>query len=250
VITAAAYGFSIEGLPETPWLALEEAEGWARVTFNRLPALGDEVRADVATLRVDVGEPLDADRIIHPVLAYAALELAVPRGIDAMHAGAILVDGRAWGIVGTKESGKSTLLAAAAASGITVLSDDVLVTEGARRCLAGPRCIDLRPESARHLGGGAPVRDSTRTRVTLPPAPAEAPLAGLVHLAWGERTEAVPLAPTQRLAPLAVRRAEDRWPRAGHVPLELAQLPAFELRRPRRWDQLARSVDVLAAALA
>ncbi len=157
----------------------------------------------------------------------------------------MLVDGAAWGVVGAKEAGKSTLMYACHLGGASVLTEDVLVLAG-RTAFAGPRCIDLRVPAPDAVA----VRDG-RHRVTLPPCPAEAPLAGFVHLAWHDApaaTRALDLA--GRLRRLAdERRGDARW-RGDVELLDLAALPAFELRRPRAGDPRAAVEALLAACSA
>jgi hypothetical protein len=170
--------------------------------------------------------------------------LVESRGIDAMHGGALLTDAGALAVIGPREAGKSSLLAQCHRDGVQVASDDIIVLDG-MRCLAGPRCIDLRDEPARRLGPGVPVRNATKQRIALPPVPAETELAGVVHLAWGASLELVPLRPSERLIRLAERRAVEMWPRSRSLVLDLAALPAFELRRPHGLDSLATSAALL-----
>ena len=92
---------------------------------------------------------------------------------ESFHAGAVVVEGGAWAILGDKEAGKSSTLAHLALNGYTVLSDDVLVLERGS-VFAGPRCIDLRAEPARRLGAREPlavVGMRERFRIELGPAP-------------------------------------------------------------------------------
>lgn len=63
-----------------------------------------------------------ATYLLGPVLGYA-LRL---RGVLALHASAVLIDGRAVALVGPSGAGKSTTAAAFAAAGTPVLTDDVL----------------------------------------------------------------------------------------------------------------------------
>ena len=86
---------------------------------------------------------------------------------------------------------------------------------------------------------------ATKQRIALPPVPAETELAGVVHLAWGASLELVPLRPSERLIRLAERRAVEMWPRSRSLVLDLAALPAFELRRPYGLDSLATSAALL-----
>jgi len=243
---AAAFGFRIVGTPGEPWLAVRDCEDWPLLTFERDPELPQTggVRVDAASLRARVPENWSDEHMLHPGLALAALDLAPVRGIDSVHAGAVLGPDGAWALVGTKEAGKSTLVGHFAALGAEVLTDDVLALEG-DRCLAGPRFVDLRPTAAERMRGTIAARGGTRGRLLLPPAPASARLAGFVYLAWGDELALDPLPAPERLRRLAARRAEDRWPADSSLLLDLAALPAFELRRPKRWDLLDETAEVL-----
>lgn len=204
---AGAFGFLVDGLAPTPWLAVLGGETMPRLDARDAP-----------------GEGL---YVVQPGVAHLALRALRPLGRVALHAAAILVDGAAWALLGTRMTGKSTLAYACHRAGVTVLTEDVLVLEG-RRAFAGPRCLDLRiPVEGAELG-----RDG-RHRVTLPPAPAEAPLAGVVHLRWGGETEPAmrALQPGDRLRRLAdASRGDAPW-RGDVELLEVAALPGYELAR-------------------
>jgi hypothetical protein len=246
---AAAFGFRIEGTPGLPWLAAHGAAHWPVLRFERDPELSEGVVVDTDTLRARVPGSCSDEELLHPSLALAALDMAPARGVDAMHAGALLGPEGAWAMVGTKEAGKSTLLGHFAAAGAEVLTDDVLVLDGCR-CLAGPRFVDLRPTAAARMRGTILARGGTRRRLPLPPAPAEVELAGFVYLAWGADLALEPLPAPERLKRLADRRAEDRWPAEPSLLLDLAALPAYELRRPKRWDALEASEKALGGLIA
>ncbi|MFL5884722.1 MAG: hypothetical protein ACJ77M_06590 [Thermoleophilaceae bacterium] len=246
----AAYGFRIEGAPGTPWLAVHGADRWPLLTIERDPEQPDGpfLQVDDDRLRATVRADCSDDELLHPGLAWAPLLLAERRGIDALHAGAVLGHDGAWAFVGTKEAGKSTLLAHLAAVGAMVLTDDIVVFEG-DDVLAGPRFVDLRPPAARRLAATADVRGGTRSRVVLPPAPAAVPLAGFIHLSWGSELALEPLRAPARLERLHARRNQDGWPKHPPLLLDLAARPAYELRRPCRWESLAASADALAGLL-
>ena len=63
-----------------------------------------------------------ATYLLGPLLGFA-LRM---RGVLALHASAVLIDGRAVALIGPSGAGKSTMAAAFAAEGIPVLSDDVV----------------------------------------------------------------------------------------------------------------------------
>ena len=246
MLSAAAYGFRIAGGPGDGWLALHDADRWPLLTLasDASVSLEDQALVDWGELRAGVCAELPHDEILHPVLGRMLPLLAETRGIDALHGGALLAGGAAWAVLGAREAGKSSLLAQCHRDGAQVATDDIITLEQLR-CLAGPRCIDLRAEPARRRGPGISVRDGTKQRIMLPPVPAEAELAGVIYLAWGPDVELVPLRPSESLARLAAQRAEEGWPRSASLVLDLAALPAHELRRPRELDSLAPSAALL-----
>ena len=129
--------------------------------------------------------PPDRD-LVYPYLAPAAAVAARWMGRDSFHAGAVVVGGGAWAILGDNENGKSTTLAWLALHGHPVLTDDLLVVDG-EAALAGPRCIDLREETSERLGVGEPlgvVGQRERWRLALGVVPAQVLLRGFVTLAW------------------------------------------------------------------
>lgn len=93
-----------------------------------------------------------ATYLLGPVLGFA-LRL---RGVLALHASAVLIDGRAVAVVGPSGAGKSTTAAAFAAAGVPVLADDVLaVRTVGDDAMAFPsyRVLRLWGESERMLFG-------------------------------------------------------------------------------------------------
>jgi hypothetical protein len=239
---AGAYGLRVAGLEPTEWLAVEGAGDWPELRFE-LDGAATEV--DPARMRATVAAGTPLAEVVHPTLARLGWQLALSRGRDALHAGALLGAAGAWGVVGTKEAGKSTLLGACARAGLDVMSDDALFLDGGS-CFAGPRCIDLRPGRADLLEGTTPVRPATpRHRLTLAPVVGEAPLAGLLFLEWGEAPELERLGPSAATERLLQRRASDRLPRDPEVLMGLAGLPAYLLRRSRSWDELDATVELV-----
>ena len=61
------------------------------------------------------------EELAHPHLAPVGAIFALWAGRESLHAGAFVADGRAWGVLGTREAGKSTLLAALHAAGLVAL---------------------------------------------------------------------------------------------------------------------------------
>lgn len=93
-----------------------------------------------------------ATYLLGPVLGFA---LRV-RGVLALHASAVVLDGRAVALVGPAGAGKSTTAAAFAAAGVPVLADDVLalrVVDGRWMAYSAYPVLRLWDESERLLFG-------------------------------------------------------------------------------------------------
>lgn len=268
-----AYGLQITGLDDAALLGeLPRGRAWplVRVRQAPLPAAGSSpsserswvdrdsarvglkgggcaavVRATgTATMLMVDGE--STDRLAHPFLSVVGVLFAGWQGHDALHGGAFVADGGAWALLGDRGSGKSTLLAGLALGGHPVLADDLLV-EVDGNVLAGPRCVDLRPDAREQLTPEAivqPVRGKARRRLLLDAAIPQAPLRGWILLSWGPQLRIRQVGPAERLEALAAQRC------AGTGLLALAELPAWELQRPRTWDSFettAKLVRELAA---
>lgn len=200
-------------------------------------------RTSVFTMR---SAPSDAE-LAHPYLAATAAIAARWDGWQSFHAGAFVVAGRAWGVIGDRGLGKSSLLAALGGLGVPVLSDDVLVLRDGR-AMAGPRCVDLREHAARELGIGRSigvVGTRERWRIMLAPVDAEVPLAGWVTLDWGPEAVIERIAPADRFPLLLDNLTVVLEPPDPPAILALASLPMLTLRRPRRLDRLTASAELL-----
>jgi hypothetical protein len=167
-------------------------------------------------------------------------------GRMAFHAGAFISGKSGWAVVGDRQDGKSTLMAALALAGLPVLGDDTLVLDG-MRCLSGVRCVDLRPDAAAGLGvrdSVVTVRRGARERLFLDPPPREAPLAGWLFLKWADELSIRALPTAERIARIA---SSQGWHRRGVTHpaglLDFAALPAWELSRPREWAHLPQVVE-------
>ena len=112
--------------------------------------------------------------------------------------------------------------------------------------MAGPRCIDLRPD-AKGFGLGVAVRPSDpRNRIALPPIAAEHPLVGLIHLEWSPaETTVEPLDHREAIKRLLILRSDKGYPRDPRALLDLAALPTLVLRRPRSMNGLDASVELM-----
>lgn len=204
-----------------------------------------EVDRRRARATIHTTKPVDERDLVHPYLASPAGVIAQWNGRVAVHAGGAVVDGGAWVLLGDKESGKTTTLLELHRRGYAVVADDMIVV-GRGATFAGPRCLDVRPDTAERLGDGtgtAVVRDGTRTRVALPPVPPQVPLRGWIVLREADAVAVRPVPIENRLPSL--RSQLMMGARAADAGLELLAAPMWELRRPRSWSALGGSVDAL-----
>ena len=263
------YGLRIEGLTGAGRLLREACGDWPVLHIDkqvgsthpevemvddehaafRLQGDAGSVHLDRATLTAQftLHQPTDDEAIVHPFLALTAAIVNRWLGRETFHAGAFVVDDGAWAMLGEKGAGKSSTLGYLAVNGTTVLTDDVLAIDDGD-ALAGPSCIDLRPDAAAYLDAGEDlgvVGARSRFRVVMPPAPARVPLRGWVFPQWSDTIELVPIPASRRLPLLAANLALTRAPTSPQRFLDFATLPCFELRRPRRFDLLDETVAVL-----
>lgn len=268
-----AYGFRLDGVSEAQDLLVEAPAHWprlhleVRITSAEAPPR-EYVDEEFALVRPRSGGWIELDRsagraifglprhpshraLVHPHLASVAVVAAHWLGRESFHAGGFLVGGAVWGVMGDREAGKSSFLALLALSGIPVFSDDVLILDQ-RTAFAGPRSVDLRASAARRLGVGEPlgvIGTRERWRLTLPPVPAEAPLAGWVSLRWAERGEVRRLRGADRLRMLGAHRGSSLYPSSPAGLLDLSSLPVLQLCRPRHWDRAGEAMHRLLDAL-
>jgi hypothetical protein len=201
------------------------------------------------TARYGLTRRLTDDELVHPYLAPAAAVMSHWLNRLTFHAGAYAASGGTWAVVGDREAGKSSTLAALALDGHHVVTDDLLVVDDGMAHV-GPRSVDLRETSARRLGAGVPlgvVGARPRWRLKLPDDAPKLPLRGWAFLAWGDSFAVRRLPPTEALRRLS---GQLTLPLPVGDParfLELAGLPAWELQRPRKWQQLPATVEWLAS---
>lgn len=194
-----------------------------------------------------VRHQLTEDELAHPYLGPIAALHAHWLGRQTFHGGAMVVGDRAWGVLGRRQSGKSSLLAEAERRGIPVLADDLLVVES-RTVFAGPRSLDLRQPAALHFGAGrllGVVGQRERWRVELAPVPLCLPLAGWIFLRWGSAPKTEALGVKDRLVWLAASRTV-RVDSADPAPLlHLAALPAVQHTLLKQWEAISPLFDSL-----
>jgi hypothetical protein len=247
---SAAYGFRVCGLESGRWLGVTGAEDWPQLSCERGGrADAPELALDIDALVVRVRADIPHSELVHPLLGRVLSQLALVRGGDAMHAGAVAGSAGAWVVIGAKMAGKSTLLAALSAAGTPIVTEDVLVFSG-DSAMTGPRCIDLRPD-APCPGLGVAVRPSDpRRRVPLAPIAGEHRLAGVVHLEWSRRDSTLErLDHREAIRRLLAVRSEKGYPRDPRKLMDLAALPTICLRRPRTARGLAESVALVQGVL-
>ncbi len=189
--------------------------------------------------------------LVHPHLASTAVVTAAWFGRQSFHAGAFVLGGGVWAVVGDREHGKSSALAWLTAAGFAVFADDVLVVD-ADRALAGPRCLDLRAGAAAHFGMGCDighVGSRRRWRVQLPAVPPELPFLGWVILRWSDTVDVQPVPVVDRLAVLLANRGL-RLPEHDARPwLGLVARPMVCLSRPRDWAAADTAMTALVERL-
>lgn len=263
-----AYGLRLVGVEAARELLGQAEPDWPTLRLTaevgpvgQAPELVTDERAELLTrsgVRIEIERgkreatfrarrALTPGELVHPHLAPAAAVVSRWFGRESFHAGAFAVGDDAWAMLGERESGKSSTLAALSLRGVRVLTDDMLILDGVL-ALAGPRCIDLRPETAEALGAGELIGkagDRERWRLPLASSPGRPRLRGIVFLDWGERLEAEPVAASRRLAGLLHFRGLRLPAVRPELLLELAELPAWELRRPRGLASLPDALDRL-----
>jgi hypothetical protein len=263
-----AYGLTIRGIDADEMLVTAEPE-WPQlrlVLSNEDSPLAEERITDHrADLRLRAGGRLEVDRasavarfvvprrmtdaeLVHPGLAPAAVVMAHWLDRPCFHAGAFLVGGGVWAIAGGRESGKSSALAWLAVNDHPIVADDILVLDGSGSAYAGPRSIDLRRETAERLGTGeflGRIGTRTRWRMSVPPIQNELPFRGWFFLEWGDCVDVRRLRASECVTLLLQQRASRVAPLSPGSYLELAALPAWEVRRPRDWSSLEEVLELV-----
>lgn len=210
---------------------------------------GGWVTVDRARRRAEftLATPPTERALVHPHLAAVAVVHAYWSERESFHAGAFVAGDGVWGVLGERESGKSSLLASLALAGVPVLCDDLLVLDGGR-ALAGPRSIDLRAGAAARLGQGEAlgvIGGRERWRLALGPVAAEVPFRGWIELHWREQVEVRATRGSARLKLLMPHRGLRMTPARPQQLIELAGLPTYELGRPRDWASHELAIEAL-----
>jgi hypothetical protein len=268
-----AYGFrlvvegaeaGLPGLVPVPAGAEEVTLAWREgaIPEDRLDISGDRAHIavkDLVSLRIeratrtvaiDLPEPPLPEAIVHPVATTPLAVLSRWQGRATLHAGAVFHEGAAYAVCGGQNSGKSTTLAALAARGLPIVTDDLLVVDDGQ-ALAGPSCVDLRADTAERFPGArflGTVGARERFRLSTSPAPPRVPLRGVFLLGWSTDPEpkVVPLSLEERARVIHVLDYAAMVGLArGEALLDLLALPMWALTRRRDWDASERALDLL-----
>jgi hypothetical protein len=268
-----AYGLRLRGLEQARPLLVPAEDDWPafelvnRVEPGPYPDV-ERVSSTGASLRLQTGgrveidreagratyvtpRPLGDDDLVHPYLAPVAGVVAWWLGRESFHAGAFVVDGAVYGVLGDRESGKSSTLAWLAGLGYGVICDDLLVIESGD-VFVGPRSIDLRADASERLGLGEAlgvVGARERWRFVLPQLDGARRLAGWITLEWSDSIEVAPLPASRRVLFLEDNRAVRLPSRNPPGVLELAAAPGWAFRRPKQWESLPEAVERLLEAV-
>ena len=253
-VAGTAYGLVISGLSASRLCGLSDDHLLRRLTIETarvervttdswldddevaLPVRDWQLRLDRRGRRavVAAAKPIDAERLIHPVLGIIGAVFARWDGRNAFHAGAASWGSGAWLLLGDRRAGKSTTLARFAQRGFDVLADDVVVT-ASRGVFCGPRCLDLRAgvaETLRLQDRVVPVRDGEVQRLGLGGVSTHTPIAGWLHLRWGTHMRLRELTARERLEILHEHLTVALKPASDADLLDLAALPALAVERP------------------
>jgi hypothetical protein len=229
-----------------------EDVGESRVLVGMRGHNGMEVLRDPPRITLSFIEPVSAHALVHPVLTIPMSILARWRGDVTLHAGAFAANGAAWAVIGGREAGKSTMLATVARAGCPIVADDLLTID-AGEVWSGPQCVDLRPDVAERYGARSigEVGGRVRYRLSTPPSPPRLPLKGIFLLDWHEARD---VALTELQAGERLKLLYDQeyiallGPADPNRILDLMELPAWRLSRPRDWAATDAAVSALLEA--
>ena len=229
-------------------------ESWSpdRAVLAAQPVGTITIERAAARTTLHLPEPPAPAALLHPYLASTGVVAGHWLGRAPFHAGAFAFGGCSWGVLGAREMGKSSLLMSLHRAGLPVLSDDVLVLDGAT-AYSGPRCLDLRRSAAERFSDGTylgVVGTRERWRVTLPPVPSQLPFGGWVLLDWTDRILVDRPRTSVRLDALLrhVGLTAPGVPTEGL--LDLLAVPMLRFGRPRDWTRAGEALDRLLEAIA
>jgi hypothetical protein len=208
------------------------------------------IERDPPTITFHLPDPPVPDALIHPLGTVPLAILGRWRGDVTLHAGAFATAAGAWAIVGHREAGKSTMLASLAQRGVRLLADDLLaVLDGL--VWPGPACVDLRPDAASRFAAARDigiVSGRRRFRLSTASETRRLPLRGIFVLAWHDETgvRVEPLSVEERLRLLyELEYVAMVGPADPRVLMELVDVPAWRIIRPRDWKEAEASFDAV-----
>lgn len=221
-----------------------------RCTLLLFGATSIEIDRPAQRMTLSMPESEPTGGVLHPGTTLATMVLAHWRGALNLHAGAVLLHGRVWGLLGHKGAGKSTTLAALDHAGHPVLADDMLVFDGPD-VLVGPRFVDLRETAAPHFPSALDCgRMGMRRRFRMPlqPAPLRAPFAGWILPDWADEVTVTSVPPVDRLATLEPLLNIRRPPKDPFALLDAMARPLLRITRPRSFEALPDYLEAIVRA--
>jgi hypothetical protein len=197
---------------------------------------------------IESPEPTTPESLVHPLLTPPLSIIARWRGDIALHAGGFFANNRAWGLLGQKKAGKSTVLAELGRLGHPLLADDLFVLNG-KSVRAGPACVDLRPDAAKRIPEArfiGEIGTRARYRLSTPLGPARSALAGFFLLDWSRdgvvSIDRIPAAEGMHVLYkheyLAILGPTD-----PNKILDLLEVPVWRVRRPRNWNLMGNVIS-------
>ena len=270
-VTRGAYGYKIPDLLSVGELLPESSGTWPTLRIIRSqsgppPPPHNEVDDDRARIPLSDGGFVGMDRVtrtatvvdsalsqvglLHPMLAMVTALFAHWDGRDTFHAGCVVLDGGAWGVMGQRKAGKSTLLAYLASQGFSVVADDMVSLDGGK-VHAGPRFIDLRSDVHESLALSVELESPRpeRKRLLLPSIQSEFGFRGWLQLCWGEEVMVDPVPIHERFSSIASQRIWLMPSKAPAALLDVVSLPCYRVRRPRALGALDETVSSVLAVV-
>lgn len=267
------YGFRISGLESSDDLLIPARQDWPLLEVSvrigrvqrRVAKVFDEhaelnliegIAADLhrSPPRVEfvMPAPISPKAIVHPFLSGVLPIHCYWMDRMALHGGAFIHNDLAWVVLGSREGGKSTLLAQLAAQGIPILADDLVVVAD-DRTYAGPRSVDLRAKPPKGIGPAeslGKIGARERWRIHLGLTPTEVPLGGFFFLTWSDTSEVRRLQGPDRLVRISNGRSLMLPLRDPMTLPRLAALPGWEVKRPHRLEDLPTITERMLGAIA
>jgi len=225
----------------------------SHVVLTTRGGMGTVVHRDPRAVELLTPVTLSMEALVHPLLTVPLAILARWRGDITLHGGGFVHAGAAWGLVGERTAGKSTMLAVLGDRGVPIVADDLLVIDDGW-VRAGPSCVDLRPDVAVHLPSARDLGElgsRPRMRLATPPSPDRAPLRGLFVLEWHDDAEPELVAMTTWERIQLIHRQEAIGLLGAAEPgkvMDLLEVPMWRFRRKRQWGGTPAAVEALLAA--